>query len=98
MFGFALLSVSEVMNAYVIWRATTVPAITRLVPVQFVWLIGLILWLILLLGRIYGHDNLGWIATGLEFAGMLRLGALFLLFLCILVVDIITPFGFLAPG
>lgn len=97
MFRLILISACTVMSVYVFWRASTVPALTERIPSSGIWLLGFGLWLLLVLGRVYGHHNHGPLAVGLELAGMTWLAALFLLFLCLIFVDLVTVFGFAAP-
>lgn len=98
MFGLILIAVCTVMNVYVVWRTTTVPSVTAHVPVRWILLTGFFLWILLVAGRLYGRHNPEPIAVAVEFVGMTWLAALFLLFLCLLAVDVVTLFGFLFPG
>ncbi len=66
MFGVVLLGVSTVMQAYIFWRATTVPWITRRIPKRAIILAGVLLWLVQVLGRTVGHDSEGYWAAGRE--------------------------------
>lgn len=97
MFWLILLSIASVMNVYVIWRATSVPALTERVSGRYIWLLGILLLGLLILGRLYGHSNQGDLAAWLERLGMIWLAALFLLFNCLLALDVVTLFGLLAP-
>jgi len=81
MFGTILISVITVLHIYVFWRAASVPLIVRHVSI----------------GREYGHGGTGTLAAAVEFFGMTWMGVLFLLFVSILALDIVTGFGFIFP-
>jgi len=59
--------------------------------------IGVLLWAIFFIGRVYGHGGSGALAAITEFFGMLWMGVLFLLFIPVLTTDLITLFGLLMP-
>ena len=80
------------MHIYVFWRVTTVPFVTRHVPLKILIGAGLILWAIFFLGRVIGHGGTGVPAGILEFLGMNWMAALFLIFISLLAIDIITLF------
>jgi hypothetical protein len=58
---------------------------------------GVLLWTVFFIGRVYGHNGTGALATATEFFGMIWMGMLLLLFISLLAADIITLFGFLLP-
>jgi uncharacterized protein len=89
-FGIVLILLCAIMQAYVVWRATGVPAITRRVPKWGVIVAGAALWLLLVLGRTLGHDATGTWAVWLERVGMTWLGCLLLLSTCLLAVDLVA--------
>ena len=97
MFGLILISVVTLMHAYVLWRASSVPFLLRRVAGRKLVIGGLALWCLFLLGRIHGHDSSGAVATVIELAGMTWMAVLFLTMVPMLVVDIVTGFGFLLP-
>lgn len=97
MFGTILISVITLMHIYVFWRTASVPLIARLMPQKILAGIGLLLWIVFFLGRVYGHHRTGVAAATLEFIGMNWMAMLFLLFIALLAVDIVTGFGFLLP-
>jgi len=78
--------------AYVLWRASSLPALRRL-PRSLFPLAGLPLALIIVLGRWLGHRAWGTGATALEFASWTLAGTLFLVSVCLLPVDLLTAFG-----
>lgn len=88
MFGTVLILFCTVMQAYVVWRAAGVPAVTRCAPKWTVFAVGAGLWLLLVLGRMLGHDGVGSWAVWLERAGMTWLGCLLLLSTSLLAVDL----------
>ncbi|MBN2541795.1 metallophosphoesterase [bacterium] len=96
MFGTILLTIISIMHIYVFWRAFSVPIIKkhRISRILLI-VLGILLWGIFLLGRLYGHGETGTLAVLLEFCGMNWMAIIFLAFTCILVVDILTGFGFL---
>jgi len=97
MFGLILISAVTLMHIYVLWRAGSVPFLRRHVTAKVLVLSGMALWALFLLGRIYGHDSAGALATVLELAGMTWMAVLFLVMVPMLAVDIATGFGFLFP-
>ena len=97
-FGAFLLLAATVMQAYVLWRAVTVPALVRLVPRNILFGAGAVLWILIALGRMLGHSSNGIAASILELIGMDWLAALFLITCCLLIVDLVTGFGYLMRG
>ena len=97
MFGIILISIITLVQIYTFCRIASVPFVTRYIPRKILIIIGMLLWIICFAGLIYGHYHTGAIAVILEFIGMNWMGILFLIFTCILAVDIVTVFGFLMP-
>ena len=97
MFGTILISVCTVMHIYVFWRAASVPFVDRHVPRKILIGAGVILWAIFFFGRVIGHGGTGVLAGTLEFLGMNWMGVLFLTFIPLLAIDLVTLFGFLMP-
>jgi len=97
MFGTILISVITVLHIYVFWRAASVPLIVRHVSRKLVIGTGGVLWVAFVIGREYGHGGTGTLAAAVEFFGMTWMGVLFLLFVSILALDIVTGFGFIFP-
>ena len=58
---------------------------------------GLILWILFYLGRVYGHHGEDTLTMVLGFIGMNWMGGLFLIFICLLAMDLITGFGLFLP-
>ncbi|MDY6904603.1 MAG: metallophosphoesterase [Thermodesulfobacteriota bacterium] len=92
-----MTSVVTAMLAYVMWRVGTMPFVVRWVEPRFLLITGVILWGIFVLGMVYGHQGRGMPALITEYAGMTLLGALLLLFVSFLAMDVITGFGSLMP-
>ena len=97
MFGTILISACTLMHVYVFWRAASVPFVDRHVPRKIHVCAGVILWAIFFFGRVIGHGETGVLAGTLEFLGMNWMAILFLSFISLLVIDLITLFGFLMP-
>ena len=97
MFGTILISVCTLMHLYVFWRAASVPFVDRHVPRKILIGTGVILWAVFLAGRVIGHGGTGDLAGTLEFLGMNWMGILFLTFIPLFSIDVVTLFGFLMP-
>ncbi len=93
MFGTILISVITVMHIYVIWRTATVPIVKQRIPLKYIIGAGVLLWGLFVMGRVYGHHGVGTAAAVSEFIGMNWMAALFLMFICMLTVDLVTAFG-----
>jgi uncharacterized protein len=96
-FGTILLTAVTLMHLYVFWRAGSVPLIKHHAPPKILVDTGVLLWLLFVFGRIYGHGGTGALAVTMETFGMNWMATLFLIFVCLLSVDIITCFGFFLP-
>jgi predicted MPP superfamily phosphohydrolase len=97
MFGIVLISVMTLMHIYVFWRAASVPFVQRHVPMVVLIGAGVLLWTLFYLGRVYGHRGVGPAAATLEFLGMNWMAVVFLSFVLLLAVDLVTVFGLLVP-
>lgn len=97
MFGTVLISACTGMQIYVFWRAASVPFIDRHVSRKLLIGAGAILWAIFFFGRVLGHGATGLPAGVLEFLAMTWMGALFLAFISLFSIDLITLFGLLLP-
>lgn len=94
MFRSILLSIITLMHIYVFLRAATVPFVKRHISRKLLIGTGIVLWLILSLG-ILSHGSRGTLTTILEFISMNWMAVIFLMFVSLLFVDIITLFGFI---
>jgi predicted MPP superfamily phosphohydrolase len=83
------------LHVYVFWRASSIPAITRHVSRKVLITTAAVLWTSIMLSRFF--DNLGAeaIARLVELLGMTWLGILFLIFICLFAVDLVSGFGLL---
>lgn len=97
MFGTILISVCTFMHVYVFWRIASIPFVEQHISRKGFIGTGLILWAIFVFGRILGHSRAGILAGVLEFLGMNWMAVLFLTFLPLLLVDLITLYGFFMP-
>ena len=79
MFGIILTSIVTVLHLYVFWRACTVPFLKRHIPRILIFGAGIALWIVFYLGRYYGHNGTGVLASTLEFLGMNWMAVLFLI-------------------
>jgi hypothetical protein len=96
-FGIFLISIVSLVHVYVFWRTVSVPLIRRYVPQKYIIGTAVILWAIFLSARIFAHSSVGTSAGMLEFFGMTWMGVLFLMFVSLLAVDLVTGFGYLMP-
>ena len=97
MFGTILITITTFMHAYVFWRIASVPFVDRHISKKVLIAAALILWVLFYLGRVVGHDGTGVFAAALEFMGMTWMAVLFLTFVPLVAIDLITLFGFLMP-
>jgi hypothetical protein len=95
MFGIILISVCTLMHIYVFWRALSVPFVGRHVSKRVFMAVAVSLWVVFYLGRTWGHGHTGIGAAAVEFMGMSWMGVLFLTFVSLLAVDVVTLFGLL---
>ena len=85
------------MHIYVCWRAASVPFVNRYLSRKTLVGAGVILWAVFFFGRVIGHGGTGVLAETLEFLGMNWIAVLFLTFVPLLVIDLVTLFGFFMP-
>ena len=97
MFGIILLSIGTLLHIYVIWRASSVPFVNRLVSRKLLIGIGIILWGGFLSARVVGHGGTGGLAEAVELLGMTWMAALFLASVSLLAMDLLTGFGYFLP-
>jgi predicted MPP superfamily phosphohydrolase len=98
MFRTILISICTLMHIYVFWRTASVPLVNRHVSIGLLLVTAVLLWAIFFIGRVFHHNGTGALVATIELLGMLWMGVLFLLFIPLLIMDIITVFGFLLPG
>ena len=97
MFGIILISVISLLHLYVFGRVATIAWVRHNLPLKYLLAVGLLLWGFVVLSRVLHDQHLGGLSAVIEFIGMFWMGSLFLLFACLLTVDVFTIFGFLFP-
>jgi len=85
------------MHVYVFWRAASVPLISEHVNRGVLLAIAVFLWSSFIIGRVLAHYGVPLVGRVLEQVGANWMGLLFLSLVALLVVDIITGFGYLMP-
>lgn len=95
MFSIILISVISCLHLYVFSRIAGIPLVRQYLPPRYFFSLGIVLWGLFFLSRILHHGQTGSWAGMLEFVGMGWMGSLFLLFVTLLTVDVVTLFGFL---
>jgi predicted MPP superfamily phosphohydrolase len=94
-FGVILVFAVTLMQGYVFWRAASVPFIGQRISRKGLIGIGVALWVVFLLGRVVGSENMGFLAVALESLSMTWLAILFLMTVAMLAVEVVTGCGFL---
>ena len=97
MFFLVVLAVWTGMNAYVFWRLASIPLLAAHVSRGLLIAIAVLLWIDYLLSRVLERLGPPLVGVALEWIGANWFGVLFLMFICLLAVDIVTGFGFLLP-
>ncbi len=97
MFGIILISAFTLTHIYVFLRIASVPIVVQRLPRKLLVAAGASLWAIFFFALVLGHDSLGPLAGTFELVGMNWMGVLFLTFVSIFAVDLVTLFGFLMP-
>ena len=87
------LAVWTGMNGYVIWRATSLPRLSGRVARVALWVGGVLLWMSYVAVRILSHGTTSASARIAELVGANWIGIVFLLFVFLFLVDIVTGFG-----
>ena len=97
MFGTLLVSLTTFLHFYVFLRLASLPVIRQHVPMKVLIGAGLVLWLLLFLGWVFDHST-GILATVMVFLSMTWLATVYLLFICVFAVDVVTLFGLILPS
>ncbi|MCK5097414.1 MAG: metallophosphoesterase, partial [Desulfobacteraceae bacterium] len=97
MFGTILILISTFIHAYVFWRVASVPFVRQHVSRKILIGTGVVLWAGFCFGRILGQNVTIEFAVAIEFFRMNWMAGLFLIFISLLLMDIVTVFGFLMP-
>ena len=93
MFGFGLSFISTLLLVYIVWRMSSVPRFSEAVPGKVFFCGGILVWLIIVGGRFFGHvEGSAW-ASLADFIGITITGVLFLVSVCLFPVDLATGFG-----
>lgn len=92
MYGTYLTLAALLLLAYELWRASSTPGLQKISRRAFL-AGGIVLALLLVVGRRLGHDASGSWAASLEFISMGLIGSSFLIFVCLFPVDLILGFG-----
>jgi predicted MPP superfamily phosphohydrolase len=92
------MTVITAMHLYVFWRAGSVPFIRGSVSRKYLLFTGMAFWLVFFLGRVVDRGETAFFAGTVELLGMNWMGMLFLTTVSLLVVDVVTGFGFLLTG
>jgi hypothetical protein len=95
MFGTVLSIVFTLMFARILWPIASTPFISRRAPRWVLAAIGLGIVAFFWISRTFAHDTTGALARAAETAAMTLLGAVFLIFVSVLAVDLVTGFGLL---
>jgi len=90
-----LLSVWTGLHLYVFWRVASVPFVKGHLPLKILIAFAVVLYSSFMVPWFFDRAGTHAITRALELIGVHWLGILFLLFTCLLVVDIVTGFGFL---
>lgn len=97
MFGIGLTFISTLLLVYVVWRISSIPSLRGIVPKNIVLYIGIVIWIILVSGRLFGHGSDSLWASTVEFVGITITAVLFLIFTCLFPIDLATGFGRFFP-
>jgi predicted MPP superfamily phosphohydrolase len=92
-FLIVVLSIWTLMHAYALWRLWAVPGLTSPLAHRVVVAAAALLWVSYPLSRLLYSWHAKWAARPLEFAGTTWMGTLFLLFVALLLVDVVTGGG-----
>ncbi len=85
------------MHVYVFWRASSLPVVASHVPRKVLYSAGCILAVSYIAAHFLHHFGVTGVSRFLEAVGANWIGVLFLLFVAMLAVDVVTAFGFWLP-
>lgn len=97
MFFMIAISIWTAMNAYVIWRITTIAPVTRVVPRWLIVTAGVFFALAYIAARIVEARGPRSVGVILEWIGAEWLGVVLLALVCFFVADVVTGFGWFMP-
>ena len=85
MFGSVLTVIGTLLQAYVFWRASSVPAVRRRARPRTLAGAGLVTWALFVAGRLVGHGAEGTLASVLELVSLyLLVTQMILMMICML--------------
>ena len=93
-----VLTIWTAMNAYVLWRIWSLPPVQRAVPRPAFFGLAAFLWASYLAARFLERAGVRSLAHVLEWIGAHWLGTVFLAFVCLLIVDLVSGFGRFFPA
>lgn len=93
MFGVILISIISGMHLYIFFRVASIPFVKKKVSGKVLVILAIMLWALFATGRLFGHGNTGMVAYLLEFLGMTWMAVVFLIFIPLVTVDLVTGFG-----
>jgi uncharacterized protein len=94
LFSLILYLVGSILHFYCAWRVGSLPTVRRRVSLRNWWLASTVVWVVYVVGVWIGDEPAGLIAWALSQFSFHWLATLFLLGLCLLVVDVLTGFGY----
>jgi len=97
-FLIVVLSIWTLMHVYVVWRASSVPAVSAHASRWLLVATAAFLWLAYPVSRILDRSGVGLVARPLEFIGSAWLGVLFLACAALFAVDVVTLGGLGFPS
>jgi predicted MPP superfamily phosphohydrolase len=97
MFGIGLTFASTVLLALVVWRMSSIPWLSGRVPKRGFLYGGIVVWILLAGGRSLGHGVGSSWASAAELVGITLSGVLFLVFVGLFPVELVTGFGRFCP-
>jgi len=81
------------MHFYIFFRVASIPYVKKTVSSKVLIVLAIVLWVLFVIGRLFGHGNTGITAYLLEFLGMTWMAVAFLIFIPLVTVDLVTGFG-----
>ncbi|MBA3007786.1 MAG: metallophosphoesterase [Proteobacteria bacterium] len=97
MFGIGLTFISTLLLVYILWRISTIQTLREVASKKTVFYSGVVIWIILVSGRLFGHGSGSQWASTVEFVGITITAVLFLIFTCLFPIDLATGFGRFFP-
>jgi predicted MPP superfamily phosphohydrolase len=91
-----VLLIWTTMHVYVFWRVLSIPALAQ-VPRVAVALVAILVWTSYVVGRLLARQGMDSLAAPLEWIGAQWVGVIFLIFVLLIVVEVITGFGYVLP-